>query len=142
MLPSGHVIASGIFSICVGAYFRSIGCAIVSFTAGVLLDADHFLDYFANYKFTFNVRDVYNVCLGTKLNRLYLILHSYEFVVILWAAIFILRLSNIWVAFALGYTQHLLIDQMTNHVRPLGYFLIYRMVNGFKKELIVHNLEG
>ena len=138
MLPRGHVIASGVFSICVWFYFKSIGCAAISFVAGVLLDADHFIDYCADHGFTLNIQDVYDTCLEIRLNRLYLILHSYELLILLWMAIFVFGLSSLWKAFALGYTQHILLDQMTNPIRPLGYFLTYRIAKGFKKELIIH----
>ena len=138
MLPRGHVIASGIISICVWAYFKSIGCAVISFASGVLLDADHLIDYYANHGFTLNPKDVYDACLEMKLNHLYVVLHSYEFLALLWGAIFVFGLSNLWKAFAIGYTQHILLDQITNPIRPLGYFITYRIAKGFKKELILH----
>lgn len=137
MLPRGHAIASGIVSICVWAYFRSISCAVVSFAAGVLLDADHVIDHCATHGFTLKLRDVYDSCLNIRLKKLYLVLHSYEMVAFLWLAIFWFGLSNIWMALAIGWTQHLLIDQVTNPINPLGYFLMFRIAKGFKKESIV-----
>ena len=137
MLPRGHIIASGIFSICVWVYFKSIGCAAISFAAGVLLDLDHLIDYYANHSFTLNIKDVYNACLEIKLNKLFLLLHSYELIAILWLAIFVFGLSNSWKALAVGCTQHILIDQITNPIKLTGYFLTYRIAKGFKKELIL-----
>lgn len=137
MLPRGHILASGIISICVWAYFRSIGCALISFAAGVLLDIDHLLDYCANYTFTFRIKTMYEAFMNFKLNRLYIVLHSYEFIALSWVAIFAFGLSDLWKALIIGYTQHVLLDQVTNPVKPLAYFLTYRISRGFKKEDIL-----
>ena len=138
MLPRGHVIASGIVGLCVWAYFKSIGCAAVSFASGVLLDADHLIDYYASHGFTFKFKDIYAVCRDVKLKRLFLVLHSYELLTLFWIAIFAFGLSNIWKALAIGWTQHILLDQFTNPINPPGYFITYRLIQGFKKERIIH----
>ncbi|MBN2453336.1 MAG: hypothetical protein JXB40_03640 [Candidatus Omnitrophica bacterium] len=138
MLPQGHLIASGIVSICVGAWFRSIGCAIISFMAGTLIDLDHLIDYYASFGFTLNIKDIYRACHDVKLKKLYLILHSYEILILLWAVIFAFGLSKYWIAIAIGFTQHIFIDQITNEVNPMGYFLAYRFSKKFKKEDITH----
>jgi hypothetical protein len=140
MLPIGHVITSGFVSLFVGIYFKSLGCAVVSFAAGVLIDLDHLIDYYANHKFTWKAKTVYNTCAKMDLRKLYLVLHSYELVAIFWASIYIFSLSNFWKALAIGLTQHLLFDQIFNPIKTLGYFTTYRIIKGFKKELIVHSL--
>ena len=140
MKPLGHVIASGVISIFVWGYFRSLGCAAISFAAGVLIDLDHLIDYFASHPFTLRPKDIYDACLNVRLKKLYVLLHSYEVIIILWLAIWLFALSNCWKAFAIGLTQHVLLDQITNPVRRAGYFLTYRMLKGFKKELIVNRV--
>ncbi|MCM8760987.1 MAG: hypothetical protein NC938_00625 [Candidatus Omnitrophica bacterium] len=137
MKPLAHIAASGIISIAVGIYFKSIGCAAISLAAGVLVDADHFIDYYTSHPFTIRIKYIYNACEEIRIKKLYVILHSYELVLILWLAIFALSLSDYWKAAAIGLTQHILFDQFTNPIGRLGYFVIYRMIRGFKKELLV-----
>jgi len=72
-----------------------------------------------------------------KVKRLYLVLHSYEILIALWSAIFIFSLSNFWKAIAVGLTQHMILDQITNPISRLGYFFTYRIARGFDKELIL-----
>ena len=38
---------------------------------------------------------------------------------------------------AIGLTQHIIFDQMTNPIRNLGYFATYRIMKNFRKELLV-----
>lgn len=137
MLPLGHVIASGFISIFVWAYFKSFGLAAVSFASGILIDLDHFIDYYSNHAFTLNVKVMFDNCINIRFKKLYLVLHSYEVIALLWLAIDIFHLSNAWKAVAIGFTQHLIFDQITNPINKLGYFLAYRIIKGFNKELII-----
>lgn len=131
MFPSGHIVVSGVISAFVWAYFKSFGCAFVSFAAGVLIDLDHIIDYYASHGFTLNFRDVYYACAEMRLGRLFLVLHSYELLAFLWVSIYALSMTDIWKALAIGLTQHVVLDQFTNPVRPKAYFLIYRAMRGF-----------
>ena len=47
-------------------------------------------------------------------------------------------MSPAWKAAAIGLTQHVIFDSFTNPVRWPGYFFTYRMLNGFKKELLLN----
>lgn len=139
MLPPGHIMASGVISLFVWAYFRSFGCAVVSFAAGVLIDIDHLLDYYANLGFTLNAKKVYGACCEMRLDKLYLAFHSYELVMLLWIAIYAFSLSNIWRAAAIGMTQHLIFDQFTNPIKLPSYFLAYRIANRFRRESVIRS---
>ena len=138
MLPLGHVIASGFISALVWVFFKSFGCAAVSFLSGILIDLDHLIDYYANHGFTFKVKAMYGAFHNIRFKKLYVILHSYELIALLWALICLFSLSNIWKALAIGFTQHLIFDQFTNPINKPGYFLTYRISRGFKKESIVN----
>ena len=79
-------------------------------------------------------------CLDMNLKKLYLVLHSYEFIAILWIAIYLFSLSNIWKAAAIGFTQHIIFDQLVNPIVPFGYFLTYRMIKGFSKKALIKEI--
>ena len=136
MKPISHIIYSGIISAGVGAYFKSFECALISFVAGVAIDIDHFIDYYANHPFTLKLSRIYKTLGDRDLPRLYLVLHSYEIMVLLWVCIYLFSMSPAWKAMAVGLTQHLIFDSFTNPLRWPGYFFTYRMLKGFKKELL------
>lgn len=119
-------------------YFRSLTGGLVSFLGGVLIDLDHVLDYYVNNGFTLKIRDVYNGCCdAVGLRKIYLFLHSYELLAIFWAIIFITTPGNIWVALAIGVTQHMIVDTITNRLAPFGYMFTYRAKKGFEKDFIL-----
>lgn len=130
-------MTSGVISAFVWIHFRSFGCAALSFLTGVLIDLDHLFDYFTTYRFTLSFRRIYCACSRARFKRLYLLVHSYEIVILLWIAIYVFSLSNAWKAVAIGMTQHLVFDQLTNPLKRYGYFLTYRVLHGFRKEMIV-----
>lgn len=132
-----HAVTSGIISIFVWSHFHSVWCAFVSFAAGTLIDLDHLIDYYANHPYTANLKKIYVACLDMNLKKLYLVLHSYEFIILLWFAIYTFSLSDIWKAVAIGFTQHLIFDQIINPITPLGYFLTYRIIKGFSKKVLI-----
>ena len=137
MRPSAHIVTSGIVGVFVGIHFQSLPCAIMTLVSGVVIDADHFLDYYITHGFTFNIKNVYNACLKVNLKTLILILHSYELIALLWVCIYIFSLSPMWKAMAVGVTQHMIFDQLVNPINKYGYFLTYRIAKGFRKELLL-----
>jgi hypothetical protein len=108
---------------------------------GIVIDADHFIDYYADRGFTLNIRDIYDACSAVTLKKLYLILHSYELAILLWAAVILIPLGSFWAAAAIGLTQHLIFDTITNRVVPFAYFFTYRLRKGFKKDLLIQEGE-
>ena len=131
MKPIPHVAVSTVVSIAVAIYFKSTICGVSSFLAGVLIDLDHLYDYYREHGFTLNPMAVYRGCVEMDLTRIYLFLHSYELLTILWISISVFSLSKLWIAFAIGVTQHLIFDQIFNPIDKCGYFLSYRIAKGF-----------
>lgn len=138
MKPLAHAVTSGVISACVGLYFKSAACAVVSFAAGTLIDIDHLLDYFTSHPFTVRLKDIYDACAETRLKKLYLVFHSYEMLIMLWVLIYAFSLSNTWKALAIGLTQHMIFDQLTNPVKGMGYFFSYRLMKNFDPETLVY----
>jgi len=134
--PISHIISSGIIGAGVGAYYGSFECALISFIAGVAIDLDHFIDYYANHPFTLKLTRIYKILYDRNLPRLYLILHSYEIIIFLWFCIYLFSMGPLWKAAAIGLTQHLIFDSFTNPLRWPGYFFTYRLLKGFKKNLL------
>ena len=111
---------------------------IILFLTGVLIDLDHLVDYCLARGLTLKLRTIYAACADLSLPKLYIFLHSYELLLLFWLAIYAFSLDKLWVAAAIGLTQHVIFDQITNPVNGLGYFLSYRFARNFDMDLIVN----
>ncbi len=120
-----------------GYYFRSATCAAASFAAGVFIDIDHLIDYYVKYGLTFKLRSIYDTCARLDMKRVYVVFHSYEIVILAWLIIWAAGLPNVWKAIAIGLTQHLIFDQLTNRAGRFGYFITYRLLKGFDRNALI-----
>ena len=143
MKPLVHFVASSLISSFVYILYRSIGVSLIAFVAGIFIDLDYILDYLLNYGLRHawrNWREFYSVCDEMKFEKVYLFLHSFELVILLWILVRCLsyfygaRTVNLYRALAIGFTQHLLLDFFSNPVHPLAYFLWFRICNKFRKD--------
>ena len=136
MRPPFHIAASATISLFVYLYFKSASCAIISFLSGVLTDLDHILDFCLSHgirQYNLFFKKLYAI----DFKKLFLVFHSYEFLIILWLGIVIIPLGKYWISFAIGFTQHLVFDQLTNPITFRGYFLLYRIYHKFDTEKVV-----
>ncbi|MFH1560299.1 MAG: hypothetical protein ABID84_02660 [Chloroflexota bacterium] len=117
--PPGHAAISLALGGGTWLFTGSPGSLVVALLVGVFLDLDHLLDY-------------YRWLILDQTHRLLLFLHSYELLI---PALFISYTSH-WnplaIAGTLALLGHLLTDQLTNQVRPMGYFFTYRALNSFR----------
>jgi uncharacterized membrane protein YjjP (DUF1212 family) len=136
--PVSHILVSGIISSAFYFYSKSIIASSVCFLSGVIIDIDHILDYYLHYRsFKKGFSHFYNSCLALKIDRLHLVLHSYELVLILWVLVFVFRQNLLFLAISVGMSGHLLLDQVGNDLDRLGYFFIFRLLNNFKIQRII-----
>lgn len=125
-----HLIASTVISGCLYAATRSPEVAAGSFIGGVFIDADHVLDYWIQHPFRMDLAHFFATCEEYKLKKTYLFAHSFELLPLL--ALLVYFTGSPWITgFALGWSQHILLDYFNNYTTPLGYFLTYRAAKGF-----------
>ncbi len=133
-----HVVASAVVAVGFQSAVNSWPAALGCFLSGVLIDLDHYLEYcILRGKFPFRYKELVEFCLYGKDNKVYLLFHAYEFIVILWAGIYFFHLGSIWIGIALGLTVHMIFDQFTNPIRPLFYFLTFRFAQKFEKSKLL-----
>ncbi len=109
----------------------------VCFLSGILIDVDHVVDLCIYKKrIVLSAQALFNFCEREKGGKLYLVLHSYELLALLWISIGLFKLSDVWLGLALGLSVHMALDQFSNPVRPWVYFFWYRIKYGFAKEHI------
>ena len=115
MRTRNHIAVSAGVSLGFQAAMHSWPATLGCFLSGILIDVDHYLDfYLLRGKFPFRYKDLVDFCAFDKGKKLYLFLHAYEFLLILWFSILYFHLGKIWLGVALGLTVHLGIDQFTN----------------------------
>ena len=135
MKASYHVVASGVVAASFHALAHSWPATTACFLSGILIDVDHYWEYYlVRKKMPCSYQDLVDFCFYDKHSKLYLIFHSYEYLVLFWLAITVLDLGLVFQGIALGATVHLLFDQFTNPIKPLYYFLTYRIIHGFDKK--------
>jgi hypothetical protein len=128
-----HVIASAGISLGFQAAMHSWPATLGCFLSGILIDVDHYLEYYIVRKeFPFQYKDLVKFCMENKQKKLYLVFHAYEYLILLWFSIFFFSLGKIWIGIAVGLTTHLIFDQFTNPIKPLFYFLTFRIKNKFE----------
>ena len=104
--------------------------AATSFLGGVFIDLDHLLDYIIQFGFRLDWRHFFRSFYERQYDRIYILLHGWE-----WAAALGLAgaaLGNPWLlGAAIGFTQHLLLDQATNGGHAAVYSLLWRLAVSF-----------
>ncbi|MGB2651417.1 MAG: hypothetical protein WBD00_04345 [Candidatus Omnitrophota bacterium] len=123
-----HLIVTVILA---GVFYRFTGkwtWAVLTIVGGVLIDLDHFLDYFLYYGLKLNLRDFFDHKYLAS-GKCYILFHSWEVLAVVWCLSVIVR----WmVPVAAGMTSHILIDYFFSHRgHPKFLSLIYRWRNGF-----------
>lgn len=136
--PAGHLICSLAISGLLYITLKSQAAFFASFFSGIFIDLDHILDYCVQMKMSLKIKDIYNWCVDNKCKFLFIYLHSIELLILFWAVISVFKLGIFWVAFAVGVTQHMLLDILFNQrVYSYSYFLSYRIIKRFKMERLL-----
>ncbi len=120
---------------------KSLAGAIGCFAVGVFIDLDHFHDYFMYSRFrAVSLKQFFDVCHNMKLSKIYLVFHSYEIILLLFLAGFLTGWNDLTIGMTTGFILHLVLDELTNKkkyaCKPLFYFFTYRLIKGFRKELL------
>lgn len=141
MRTAGHIIVSAGVSLGCQVTMHSWPATIGCFFSGILLDVDHYLEYYIfRKKFPYKYKDLVDFCWYNQESDLYLFFHAYEYLFVLWFSIYFFCLGKVWVGIAVGLTTHLLLDQWFNPIKPLFYFLTFRIKNQFKKAKTVSEM--
>lgn len=139
MRLSEHIGVSFSLSTIIFALTKNYLFALSSFLSGVFIDFDHFFDYFKSEGFKLDLNDFFHRCENFGVKKFYLLLHSYELLLLFGLIISLTSYNSLTLGILLGFSQHLLLDQIFNGAQPFGYFLIYRWWNGFSGEYVFNN---
>jgi hypothetical protein len=107
---------------------------IFAFIGGVLIDLDHFIDYFLAYGVNFNLFYFIKGFEFLKTDKLYVLFHGWEYVLVSLAITLILKnkyAKSISLAFAVALFFHLSSDVILDKVPPKSYSVVFRAKNNF-----------
>ena len=136
MKPAVHLYTSAIMATALYAHSHSIPESASCFASGVLIDLDHVVDFFLFSGEKFSPGNFVSWC-EKRWQKIALLIHSYELLVLLFVAAFYLDHAVLRGIFW-GAGLHLLLDQVANpkvhRLSPWFYFLGFRIAAGFRKE--------
>jgi hypothetical protein len=138
MKPDQHVtisVGSGvILGILLKSWIGGIACCLI----GILIDLDHFLDYWMNRGFNLSLSGFLDFCYHGTSRRFLALLHGYEYIPLyIWIS-FLPGTGRLGIGLTAGYVLHLLGDQFYNtHLNRWTYFLSYRIYHRFEFSRIV-----
>ena len=129
-----HITISLFFS----AFFYTISNSWIifgsSFISGILIDIDHILDYFMEHRINIQIKQFFDVFHNYKMSRAWLIFHSWELLFLLGISAFIVRWNPWIVGTVVGFTQHIVLDQVFNKPNKWTYFFFWRLKKGFSSK--------
>ena len=131
-MPPVHVAVSTPLAAAIWLFTGSLPAAVLSWCAGVLVDADHLVDSWLKLRrLEWNPRALVEAIKGS--GKLYLPLHALEWIAVVLLLLFVLP-SPLTTGLAAGYVTHMVLDVLFNGV-PVGLYAIsYRSKRGFKCE--------
>lgn len=118
-------------------YFTSDARAAAAFSAtGVLVDLDHWVDYWRETGFNLRVLKFFKYFSQHRSRQLVIFMHGWEQVACAGIVTALAGFPSWAVAGTLGWLGHLVLDQIFNTFRPWGYFFFYRLRKGFDADKI------
>ncbi len=134
-----HLVLATLVAVFFVHRFKNWLLVIPIFFTGFFLDLDHLFDYFIFTGLKFNLDNFIHARYFCSSGHLFLPLHAWEWPIIL-LILSRFRILTPWLlALAAGISVHLIFDQLSNHMYPLGYSIIFRVINGFQIDQIVYD---
>jgi hypothetical protein len=129
MGPVGHTLVSAAVGGGIWAATGSLEAAFITVGVGVLMDVDHVYDYYEWY-------------IRRRQDKLYVLLHGWEYSLVGLAALAGVFYHPLLLAAVLAHLAHVITDQLHNGLSPLGYSIIYRAIKRFNAAEIAprHNV--
>jgi len=134
MKPTHHVMLSTGVSAVFASWVHSWEAILACFLSGIFIDLDHHFDYLIIKKeLPISYKKLLDFLTTEHDKKLYLFLHSYELIILLWFSIFVFHLSTVWLGVAVGVSTHIFCDELANPFKPMAYFFVSRMKVGFNR---------
>jgi len=123
MGPVGHASVSTVVGGGVWAATGSLQAGVFTLAVGVLMDADHLYDYYQWY-------------IKKRPEKIFVLLHAWEYSIAGLAVLAAVFYHPLFLAVVAAHLSHVITDHLHNHLSPLGYSIIYRIVKKFDASVI------
>jgi len=138
MMPKWHILTSAVLSVVIFKVTGSFSAAAACFAAGTVIDIDHVLDYyFYSGRLSLSVSEISGFY--PHFGKVFVFLHSYELLLAGAIAAYLLQAQVLFMGAAVGFMGHLLLDTAGYGMKAQSYFLVYRILNGFKVEKLCYH---
>jgi hypothetical protein len=109
---------------------------------GVLIDLDHFIDYFFAFRYQWNLSYFMKGYQFLKSDKVYVLFHGWEYLVLVAVIYFFVdkyeNLQGLLFALGLGVLFHLVVDVFVNHGMSFrAYLFFYRLKHQFDIKKVV-----
>jgi hypothetical protein len=143
MGPLKHIKYSTVAATTLLITSKSVKVAIGCLTAGVFTDLDHIIEY-GGYCRDFDTKwrweEFFSGTYFDKKGTVNVYFHSWEFSLALWILVLATKQrqkKGKFYGIAVGYTLHLILDEIGNNLNHLGYFELYRWLVNWKQEKLI-----
>lgn len=145
-----HIQASTLAGIAYFGATRSVSAGLCCLLAGVLIDTDHWIEYWHDCGINLNVKRMFQFCNSGTNSRFFILFHSYELILLCsLLATHYWRRPDIGGAILLGMGLHLLMDwwNVMDRFRYLPrsaiiFSFVYRLSRRFRRDLIEPEIRG
>ncbi len=141
MKLKSHFLISIIFSTLFFVIFKSWKISVSSFLSGVLIDCDHIIDYFWEFRNRFSVKEFFDVYYNGKSLFSMIVFHSWELLALLSICAFSMSWNPWIIGATIGFTQHIVLDQIFNKPSRWTYFFFWRLKNDFNMKKMFPKLD-
>lgn len=126
-----HAVVSLVVSALVWLWLRSAVAALACFLAGVFIDLDHGIDYCLKYGARIRPRHLFRAFEVEVFDNIFIFLHAWEWILVGLVILWLIDWKPVMVGLVIGFSVHLLMDQLANRHNPWSYFLTYRAAHRF-----------
>jgi hypothetical protein len=100
--------------------------------SGILIDLDHIVDYMIEFGPRFDRKQFFDYFYKKEYRRVVLVFHGWEWLLFLGVLAWQTGWNPWYVGLLAGIGHHLVLDQLANSAKPLGYSVLWRWLNGFR----------
>lgn len=139
MRPLQHLAYSTAVAMALLVTTKSPKIAIGCVSSGVFVDLDHLIEYRNYCGNDWKWEEFSTGSYFDKKKTIKVIFHSWEAAAFLWGVVLLrdgIRKKSLLYGVAVGYTLHLILDQIGNNLCSLGYFELYRWIVDWKQDML------
>lgn len=138
MRPQGHVAVSAGLGAIFWAKSRDWRTLAISLAFGVLVDLDHLFDYFyAERRLTWDTKTFMRTRYWRRSGKIFVWFHAFEYLPLVFLTWQAFKGRKWAMAATSAMASHVLADHLVNELRPLGYFITYRIAHRFRADEIL-----